>query len=250
MLRYEALHDAIHVIDNDIKKEMTNNNLSKKKYSSFGLLNKDLLKKYPFLLSKTFDKNTAKNIVFNYKDLIKKNEDKDYSYIDERFMYCFPTNFIFINKDFMDIICEYLNEEIRRHVKNNFEFIIGGGCLIKKNIIYKNIKEYVTYHRYITLYNGIEEKEGNNTDFFLFIKDKNKREEAVNEILKSNLWNYFKKIKYNYKDEFKKIIDDNGNDIGYVVRVSDLNIIESYIIRNKIKEKKKIFQQKILHQIL
>ena len=39
LIRYEALHDAIHVIDNDIKKEMTNTNLSKKKYSSFGLLN-------------------------------------------------------------------------------------------------------------------------------------------------------------------------------------------------------------------
>ena len=73
------------------------------------------------MLSKTFDKNTAKNKVFNYKNLIKKNEEKDNSYIDERFMYCFPANFIFINKDFMDIICEYLSEEIRRHVKNNLK---------------------------------------------------------------------------------------------------------------------------------
>ena len=36
-------------------------------------------------------------------------------------MYCFPANFIFINKDFMDIICEKLSEEIRRHVKNNLK---------------------------------------------------------------------------------------------------------------------------------
>ena len=39
LLRYEVLHNVIHAIDNDIKNEMTNTNLSKKKYSSFGLLN-------------------------------------------------------------------------------------------------------------------------------------------------------------------------------------------------------------------
>ena len=121
--------------------------------------------------------------------------------------------------------------------------IIWRWMLNKKNIIYKNIKEH-SYQRYITLYNWIEEKEGNYTDLFLFIKDKNKREEAANDILKSNLWNYFKKIKNNHEGEHKKIIDDNGNDIGYVVRVNDLNIIESYIIWNKIKEKEEDFSTK------
>ena len=94
--RYKTLYDAIHTIDDDIKREMKNTNINSKKYCSFGLLNKDICKKYPFLLNKTFDSNAAKNKIFNYKDLIKKTEDKDFTYINRKFEFIFSVNFIFI----------------------------------------------------------------------------------------------------------------------------------------------------------
>ena len=132
----------------------------------------------------------------------------------------------------MEVIFSYINEKIKRGLKNNFQFIIGGGCLIKRNIINSNSN----FFRYITLYNELEEKEGNYTDFFLYIKNEQKREAAVNEILKNNIWNYFKKIKYDYKNEFKKILDENGEEIGYIVRAIELSHIESYLSRKKQKE--------------
>ena len=132
----------------------------------------------------------------------------------------------------MEVIFSYINEKIKRGLKNNFQFIIGGGCLIKRNIINSNSN----FFRYITLYNELEEKEGNYTDFFLYIKNEQKREAAVNEILKNNIWNYFKKIKYDYKNEFKKILDENGEEIGYIVRAIELSHIESYLCRKKQKE--------------
>ena len=234
--RYKTLYDAIHTIDDDIKQEMKNTDINSKKYCSFGLLNKDICKKYPFLLNKTFDSNAAKNKIFNYKDLIKKTEDKDFTYINRKFGFIFSVNFIFISNDFLEVIFGYVDKEIESCLKNKFEFIIGKECLIKRNIINSDSDSF----RYITLYNELNEIQGNNTDFFLFIKDKKNRESAVNEILKNNLWNYFKKIKYNYRDEYKKIIDESNQEIGYVVRVSDIKTIDSFILRMRQKEKKEI----------
>ena len=77
--RYKSLYDAIHSIDNDIKQELKNTNIQSKKFCSYGLLNKGICKKYPFLLYEAFDSKTARNKIFNYKDLIKKSEDKDFS---------------------------------------------------------------------------------------------------------------------------------------------------------------------------
>jgi len=165
VFRYSTFHDAIHSIDNDIKKELNNTNLSSKKYCRYNLINKNLLEKYPFLKNKKFDSDAAKNIVFHYKDLINKSEERNFYKIDKRFGFNFPENFIFINQDFMDVIFEYIDDEYKKFFKNKFEFIIGGECLIKRNIINENSN----FFRYITLYNELEEEEGNYTDFFLFI---------------------------------------------------------------------------------
>ena len=64
--RYKALYEAIHTIENDIKQELKSINIQSKKYCSYGLLNKGICKKYPFLLNKTFDSKTARNKIFNY----------------------------------------------------------------------------------------------------------------------------------------------------------------------------------------
>ena len=231
IFRYTTFHNAIHSIDVDIKKELSNTNLSSKKYCRYNLINKNILKKYPFLKNKKFDSETAKHIVFQYKDLIKRSEERNFFYIDKKFVFSFPENFIFINQDFMDVIFEYIDDEIKKFLMNRFEFIIGGECLIKRNIINENSD----YFRYITLYNELEEEEGNYTDFFLFIKDGHKRESAVNYILQNNIWEYFKKIKYNYKNEYKKILDEKGQEVGYIVRAIELSHIEAYLSKKNKK---------------
>ena len=240
IFRYTTFHDAIHSIDDDIKKELSNTNLSSKKYCRYNIINKNVLKKYPFLKNKKFDEETAKNIVFQYKDLIYELEERNFLKIDKRFSFNFPENFIFINQDFMEVIFEYIDDEYKKFLKNKFEFIIGGECLIKRNIINENF-----YFRYITLYKELEEEEGNYTDFFLFIKNEQKREAAVNYIVQNNIWEYFKKIKYNYKNEYKKIIDEKGQEVGYIVRAIELEHIEAYLSRKKQKELEKEIINKI-----
>ena len=226
--RYSAFHQSIYAIENDIKKELYNQDLSNKKYMPFGLINQGLCKKYDFLLNENFDKNEAKNNILDYNDLAKKNEGKDFSKIHPQFEFSFPSNFIFINKDFMDIIRDYVPEKYKKDLKTNFDTIIGGGCLIMKN---PNDEKDEKPFRYIILYNELKENIGNEINFFLYIKDKNKRKETVDYILKNNLTNYFKKIDYNYKEENKKISSNY-----YIVRCCDVSLIEKLI--SKIEQNK------------
>ena len=60
---------------------------------------------------------------------------------------------------------------------------------------------------------------------------------ADNYILKNNLWNYFKKINYDYKEEHIKIKNEKGEEIGYIVRCCPIEYIETY--KDKIEQKKK-----------
>ena len=131
--RYRTFHEAIYAIEKDIKKELENSNIYTKKYLPFGLVNQGLCKKYEFLLKETFDKDEAMNKIFEYKDLIKKNEDKDFTYINKKFNFSFPSQFIFINKDFMEVIFDYVKEKYKNHLRTVFDTIIGMDCLIMKN---------------------------------------------------------------------------------------------------------------------
>ena len=194
--KYKAFHQSIYAIENDIKKEMYNPDISKKKYLTFGLINQQLCKNYTFLLNEIYNPNEARTKVFNYNDLLKKDDDKDFSYINLEFEFSFPNDFIFINKDFMDVIRDNVDKKYKNYLQTKFDTIIGGGCLIMKNP--GDIKDENPF-RFIILYNEIKENKGNEIDYFLYIKDRHKRNEAVNFILKNNLWNYFQKIKYNYK---------------------------------------------------
>ena len=49
--------------------------------------------------------------------------------------------------------------------------------------------------------------------------------------------NFFKKIEYNYKDEYKKEFIENKKEIGYIVRCSEISRVETYI--SKMEQKKK-----------
>ena len=166
--RYLTFHQAIYAIDNDIKKEISNTDISNKKYLLFGLVNQGLFKKYKFLSNENFDKNEARKTKFDYKDLIQKIVGKDFRYINKKFDFSFPTNFIFIYEDFMSVIRDYVDKEYKRHLSTVFKVIIGGNCLIMKDSHDKN--DEIPY-RYIILYLELKENKGNEIDFFLYFRN-------------------------------------------------------------------------------
>jgi len=238
--RYSLFHQSLFAIDKDIKKDLDNQNITKKKFLPFGLINHSLCEKYKFLLNEKFDKNEARNNIFEYKDLFKKNIEKNFEYINKKFCFAFPSNFIFVNKDFLDVIYDYINDKYKNRLTIVFDTIIGGDCLIMKN---PNDKKNENPFRYIILYFDLKENKGNEIDFFYYIKDKNIRNSTDEYILKNNIWNYFKKINYDYKEEFKKIEEDN-KEIGYIVRSSDVSRIDYFISKTKEKSIKESFQIK------
>ena len=131
--RYQAFHQAIFSIENDIKNELCKYDLSKKKYLPFGLVNKGICQKYKFLSNENFDRNEARKKEFNYKHLIKKNVDRDFSYFNKRFSFSFPSNFIFVSQDFLDVISSYIPASHQSQLSTIFNTTIGGECLIMKD---------------------------------------------------------------------------------------------------------------------
>ena len=138
--RYSLFHQSIYAIDNDIKKELENQDITKKKYLPFGLIDHSLCEKYKFLLNENFDKNEARNKIFKYEDLIKNVIDKKFKCDNHRFLFAFPSNFLFINKDFLDVISDNVNIKHKGQLTIVFDTIIGGECLIMKNPKDKKLK--------------------------------------------------------------------------------------------------------------
>ena len=233
--KYMTFHQSIYAIENDIKKELLSTDLKNKKYSPFGFINHGLCQKCKFLLNEKFDENEAGKAIFDYKDLIKKNVDRDFTKLNKKFSFWFPSDFMFVNKDFFDVLRDYDTEQkYQKSLSTIFNTIIGGDCLIMKDY---HDKYDNNPFRYIILYNEIQEEKGNEIDFFLYIKNKEERRATDDYILQNNLWNYFKKIKYDYRDEYKKIYNDYNTEIGYVVRCSSVNEIEYYLVKiNSIKQ--------------
>ena len=232
--RYQTFHKAIFVIENDIKNDLFNPDLSKKKYLPFALVNKGICQKYKFLSNENFDRNEARKKEFNYKHLIKSNEHKSFGYIKKGLSFSFPSNFMFVNQDFLDVISNYIPTKYQSHLSTKFNTIIGGECLIMRDA--HDINDTKPF-RYIILYYEIKEDLGNEIDFFLNIKDQKERKAADDYILRHNLWNYFKKIKYDYKDEYKRIYNESKEEIGIIVRCSNISRIEIYIAKmNSLKD--------------
>ena len=227
LYKYQAPHNAIYEIEKDILKDLNDKNYLGKVYHSYGLINKDICKKYPYLLKDKFDFNLTLKYNFNYNELPCPYEEKKFLKINKYIDFWFPSNFIFINQDFMYVLHEnVINKKIKEELVSIYDTIIGGGCLIMKN---PNDTQSKNPHRYIILYRDIKEDEGNEIDFFLYIKDKTKRENVVNYILENGLWTFFDKIKYNYKEDHKNFGD------GYIVRSCSKERIEKYL--KKIKQK-------------
>ena len=54
-IRCAAFQDSIFAIEKKIKKELKNNDITKKEYASYFLINQNICKKYPFLLNYPID---------------------------------------------------------------------------------------------------------------------------------------------------------------------------------------------------
>ena len=242
--RYLTFHQAIYAIDKDIKKELNSTNRANKKFILFGLVNQGIFKKYKFLSNENFDKNEARKTKFDYKYLIEKDEKKDFKYIHKNFEFYFPSNFIFVYKDFMSIILDYVDNKYRKYLSSIYNVIVGGDCLIMKDEKDKN--DDLPF-RFIILYSELKENKGNEIDFFFYFKDKKERISIDKYIMENNLWSYFKKINYNYKDEYKKIMSENNREIGYVVRCCSVEKVESFINKFNNKEKEINNSVKISH---
>ena len=94
------------------------------------------------------------------------------------------------------------------------------------------------FFRYIILYNEIHENKGNEINFILYINDITRLDSVVQYILSNDIWAYFTLINYDFKDEYKKIFDEDKKIIGYIIRNSNINIINSFVSKmNKKNEK-------------
>ena len=220
-IRCAAFQDSIFAIEKKIKKELKNNDITKREYASYFLINQNICKKYPFLLNYPIDLKKTKIQIFDFNDLNEKMETIDCSYLEKNYIFEFPSNFIFISKDFMKTINI-------KEIKTDYEMIIGGDCLIIKGNggqFHINLFDHLPL-RFIVLYNEIKDNIGNEVNFLLYIKDKTKRKEAVNYILQNNLWKYFEKINYKIKEDFQKLFDEKKRIIGYLIRTSKIEKIQ------------------------
>ena len=175
--RYLTFHQAIYAIDKDIKKDLNSTNRANKKFILFGLVNQGIFKKYKFLSNENFDKKEARKTKFDYKYLIEKDEKKDFKYIHKNFEFYFPSNFIFVYKDFMSIILDYVDNKYRKYLSSIYNVIVGGDCLIMKDEKDKNDENP---YRYIILYSELKENKGNEIDFFFCLKIKKKEYLLIN----------------------------------------------------------------------
>ena len=251
-IRCAAFQDSIYAIEKKIKNELKNNDITKKEYASYFLINQNICKKYPFLLNYPIDLKKTKNQIFDFNDLNEKMETIDCSYLEKNYIFEFPSNFIFISKDFMKIINI-------KEIKTDYEMIIGGDCLIIKGNggqFHINLFDHLPL-RFIVLYNEIKDNIGNEVNFLLYIKDKTKRKEAVNYILQNNLWKYFEKINYKIKEDFQKIFDEKKRIIGYLIRTSKIEKIQPFFHKyqnksqnNSLNKNKKTNSDNILNVII
>jgi hypothetical protein len=157
-----------------------------------------------------------------------KGEQKDFSYIHKDFKFDFTYNFTLVTQNFMDLLCEnFIIEEQEKLSKNSYKIIIGGRCLIIRDRNNEN-----SSFACITLYNEKNKKFNNNVDYLLIIDDIKEMNKHLNFILKNNIWNYFKIIKYQYKDEYKIILNTEGKTIGYLI-LNNENIMQFEPIENR-----------------
>ena len=184
----------------------------------YGVLNFNWYQNFMKFLNKKINTNPKnKKFNFNFQKLIPKNES-----IDPFFAYeapiTFPSNFVFVTENFMNLISEHFSFKEQSFVKYYvYNVEIGGNC-----IILKDFKEN-SFYRYLILNEDKKDFTNVNIDFVLMINDKNKMEKTCEMILKNNIWNYLKSIGFTIYEKFKVIYNKNNKQIGYISCIRNIN---------------------------
>jgi len=174
------------------------------------------MKKYGLLNSDWIEKNMDSLLKFylNDDECLPKEENRDYSFIDDYSNISIPINFTFVTKDFMSLLSgKFFDENIKDKIKNYYvEILIGEECIIMMD------RQQRYQYSYIILYVPKTENINKNIDYILKISDQLELNKARDFILKNNIWNYMKKINFSYEDEYKEILSKNNEIIGYLAR--------------------------------
>ena len=205
----------------EINNKINNTFKLENNYIKYGLLNYKWFEIFKLYLNNpcSLDRKQIEEL-FDFNNLLPKNDEKDYSYINDRYRFSFPSNFVIVTKKFMSLISKYFDYEEQERIKHNvFEMVFGNNCSIFKN---KNGKGP---YRYITLYEDNKQKISNNIDYILIINEEWKIEEEINYILKHNIWNYLQKISFG-DDEYTEISDKKNNITGYCFHNGELERIK------------------------
>ena len=217
----KELHKAEEGIKKIIKKPSSFNN----NFINYALIDSNWLEQYLVLLKDSKNIPKEKNL-YKIENLFPKDDERDYSYIDSKMIFSIPINFSFLTSKAMTMISEFNDDqEEKQNIKDNLYYIlVGGECIILRGG--KNLNFIIVF----------EENKNNNFDYILMLKFKEARDEARDYILRYNIWNYLKKIKFTEKDEYKEIFDEENNKLGFIVRNGSLERIEQL----KMFEKEKI----------
>ena len=200
-------------IESEINKSRNIGEFSRK----YGVLNFNWYHNFmKFLNKKIYTNPKNKKFDYNFQNLIPKNES-----IDPFFSYeapiTFPSNFVLVTENFMNLISEAFDYKEQSFVKNYvYNVEIGGNC-----IIMKDLKQNSSY-RYLILKEDKKDFTNVNIDFILMLNDKNEMEKTCEMILKNSIWNYLKNIGFTIHEKFKVISKNNGR-IGYITCISDIN---------------------------
>ena len=146
--------------EEEIKKELNKPGGLEKGYKIYYLLDNKWVEKYKNLISN----NNIKEIkgLLKVSLIEKKNEYKDFSYVYKNLQFSFPYDFTLVTQNFIDLLCKnFIEKEQKILKKYSFKIIIGGKCLIMKDIKNEN-----SSFAYITLYNEKKKKFNNNIDYF------------------------------------------------------------------------------------
>ena len=198
----ELLKAQKEIISGVYKVQYFDNNMKK-----YGLLNSDWIEK-------NMDSLTGQNFYLNDDECLPKEENRDYSFIDDYSNISIPVNFTFVTEDFMSLLSEkFFYENIKYKIKNYYvEILIGEECIIMMD------RQQRYQYSYIILYVPKTENINKNIDYILKITDQLELNKARDFILKNNIWNYMKKINFSYEDEYKDILSKNNEKIGYLAR--------------------------------
>ena len=212
----EKLYEGEKIIEEEIDKS----NSLENGFKNFGILNINWYKDYLNIIDDQTNQYEKKKL-YLFNKLCPKYDEKFLQNLKNNYKLSFPCDFVFVTKEFMDFVAKNFNEEESNKVKKNFyNIIIGGECIIMRN--FEDYEGKMPFS-YIIIYEKNKVDHNNNIDYILIIDDYNERIEAQNFILKYNIWNYFKKIKFSKNDDYKVIINKQNNNIGLIIRNGGIN---------------------------